>query len=224
MKLALICATRNRNEKLQRMLQTISLVPEVTSIYLGWDGDKTGLDDFKKSAELFLGSSFDTNFCFIRNYEPHAGSVKVRNHLIATAMQDGADSILNAVDDIEWFPGPLRKAIKLLAPNNVIGLAQEEDHHPSGITLVGKLFLENYSGYQLFNPAYYHFAAQEVMWLAQKKGVFYYFDEPCLKHYHPAFYKDQTDQTHQDARKFRSEDLQLIEARKRQGLIWGDMK
>lgn len=156
----------------------------------------------------------------------HKGSVLCRNFVIPSL----TDGVLYATDDIKFSKGAIEAAIKLFNacfPDNdgVVGIAQKQAHHPTGIALVGNKFIDRYPHRFLFCPAYYHFAAQEIHWLAEKLGKFEMLVNPAggywIDHAHPCFYPDQMDQTHKDARELTVRDHEYMRMRQKNGQIWG---
>ena len=94
-------------------------------------------------------------------------------------------------------------------------------YNPAGVALVGKRFIDRYPGRALFNPAYYHFACQEIHRAAMKLGKFHLEKTAAVKHWHPGFFKKEMDKTHGEARFFREKDLAISRQREKQGTIWG---
>jgi hypothetical protein len=145
------------------------------------------------------------------------------------------DGVLYATDDIEFLPMSIENAFaasnKLFPEDNgCIGFYQidcSDNWHPTGVALLGKRFVDQYPGRKPFYSGYWHFAAQEILWLAEKKNTFFSCPEAQIRHYHPAnralrCLLNAKDTTHEEARKHSTKDHMLQAARKKAGQIWGD--
>jgi len=235
--ISIVIATRGRFDKLMNTIK--SIYPPSTSLngkyyyegirtHIIFDGDLDGYgrlqqwrDNRAESViEIYRVSDFvaDSTTAFV-------GSVAARN-LILPLCNDG---ILWATDDIEFEPDVIRMALHTFNnqfpdDDGVVGFVQKgvSNFHPTGVGLMGQKFLQRYPGKKLFYPGYFHFACQEIYWLANKYGKFYQDPEAKLFHFHPAFHKELTDQTHIDARVHKKRDHDLIKEREAAGLIWGD--
>jgi len=157
----------------------------------------------------------------------HKGAVFCRN----LATQTAEDMVLYATDDITFQEGSIGSATKSLFElfpdgDGVIGFLQENapnrNFNPAGVGLVGQKFLQRYPQKKLFNPRYFHFACQEILWMAQKYDRFALDELARIYHFHPAFYPNLKDQTHSDARIHHQRDHALIKKRRKEGKIWGD--
>ncbi len=221
----LVIPTRNRLAKLKRTLGTIPR-PEVIPwlhVHIVADGDPetaTAMEGYRENLRVTLLPS-------------HSGSVAARNSVIPQC----EDGVLYGVDDIDFLPGCIEAALEAFNAHfpdddGVVGICQvdHKNWHPTGVALVGKKFLDRYPGRRLFNPEYWHFAAQEVGWLADKLGRFYQCPEAQIRHYHPDFGRsgkvDPTlaswDSTHKEARRRGEQDRAILGERINKGLIWGD--
>lgn len=220
----LVIPTRNRLEKLKRTLMSIPLVPWLY-VHIVCDGDRVTYGALDTD-----NSSLNLTKTLIGN---HVGSVGARNAVIPKC----PDGVLYGVDDIDFLPGCIEAALEAFNAHfsdddGVVGICQvdHKNWHPTGVALVGKRFLDRYPGRRLFNPGYWHFAAQEVGWLADKLGRFYQCPEAKIRHYHPDFGRSGKvdphlatwDQTHKEARVRGVADRALRAERQRKGLIWGD--
>ena len=151
------------------------------------------------------------------------GAVYCRN-LVIPKCEDG---VLYATDDMTFEPNAIENALsafnrKFPDDDGVVGFVQIPDNfHPTGVALVGQKFLQRYPDKQLFNPEYFHFACQEIYWLASRLGKFHQEPTAIIRHYHPAFFKEEMDKTHQEARIHREKDHALMRERQAKGLIWG---
>jgi glycosyltransferase involved in cell wall biosynthesis len=218
-KITVVIPTRNRWEKLQKTIDNIPQLPYL-SVYIICDGD--GHTKYNLESNLRP----DTK---VRCSGAHKGAVWCRNEIIKNEL----DGVLYGTDDITFLPGSIEKAFEIFNKNfldddGVVGFHQTPGtYDPTGVALVGQTFLQRYPGKQLFFPQYYHFSSQEVYRLCEKiqlitgKKVFVQDKQVCLEHLHPCQFREKFDTTHQEARVFRSRDLQLSLHRKQKGLVWG---
>lgn len=228
-KTLILIPTRGRNEKLYKCLESIEGCKYEDIIHVGiiFDNDEDGFSKFEperfdlnSSTRLLLSE-------WAEGVEDPAGSVHCRNSVLAeNRFKDY--NVLYAVDDVIFKPGSIDAAINELYENfpdtdGVIGFRQDGNNfHSTGMALVGSKFVDRYPDRQLFYPGYFHFAAQEIYWHADKLGKFKQGSEAvCVEHFHPQRNDVKVDQTHIEARKHKKEDMNLINKRLDAGLIWG---
>ena len=213
----LIVPTRNRREKLVRMLNSVPAEANgaPVEVVIVCDGDR--------ETERFLLSLGNPAFRVVLVAE-HRGAVYCRN--LATSVSRGA--VLYATDDIEFEKGAIDRAARELAErfpdeDGVIGFAQSGNgkYSHAGVALVGRAFVARYPGRQLFYPGYFHFACQEVLRAAETLGRFYFCEAARLVHFHPSFNAGHKDRTHVEARVRRGRDKTLSFSREAAGLTWG---
>jgi len=216
--ISIVISTRNRIEKL---VKTIKSIPKKSNIviHIFCDGDIKTLNFLRNNEELWEFKAYT-----LWHYSKHQGAVKCRNNIIYF-LNDG---ILYATDDMTFEPNSIENAFNAFNTHfpdddGVVGFVQIPDNfHPTGVALVGKKFLQRYPERALFWPGYFHFACQEIYWLASKLGKFHQEPTAIIRHYHPAFFRDEMDETHIEARKYREKDHTLMKERQAKGLIWGD--
>lgn len=204
--LTILIPTRNRLDSLRR---TLASIPEDlrVNVSIVCDGDRTTFD------ALGRGDHWEK----IALMDQHAGSVACRNWL-APAVADG---LLYATDDIEFDGAALLDVFdqfnaRFPDDDGVIGLRQNRDHHETGVALMGAAFLDRYPARQPFYPGYWHFSAQEVLWLARSVGRYEPSDRVVVNHAQTMF-----DATGKEARAHKARDMAMIRRRKEDGLIWG---
>ena len=215
----IVIATRNRYMKLAR---TIESIPDLDfiGVQVVVDGEMDTVERIQRDWRFWKKH----NFTLIHHPE-HKGATICRN-LVIPKRQDG---VLYATDDIAFGPNACERALESFNEHfpdddGVLGLAQtgNRKYHPTGVALIGKKFLDRYPGRKPFYPEYFHFAAQEIHWLAEKLGKFYHEPRASIRHYNPFMDKKHMDQTHEDARIHKVRDKMLRESREFKGLIWGD--
>lgn len=210
----IIVPTRNRLAKLDRMLRTLPREAAGKRINVKIICD----DDIDSFAALQQRPGLEVHLT-----DKRRGAVYCRNLLIRSTK----DALIYATDDIEFSPRAIENAIgamtaRFINDDGVVGFHQEgNSYNPAGVALVGKAFIDRYPDRALFNPAYFHFACQEIHRAALSLGKFHLEKTAVVKHWHPASFKREMDRTHGEARQFRKRDLDLKAARERQGLIWG---
>ena len=214
----IVIATRNRYEKLKKMLKSIPDKPYIETMII-CDGEDDTLDKVLEEAEIME----KLNIGMLYADKNQKGAVFCRNY----AIQYCEDGVLYATDDMTFEPNSIENALNafsshFLDDDGVVGFVQIPDNfHPTGVALVGQKFLQRYPDKRLFWPGYHHFACQEVYWLASKLGKFHQEPTAVIRHYHPAFFKKEMDETHIEARKYREKDHALMRARQMTGTIWG---
>ena len=209
----MVLPTRNRLVKLKRTLNSIPRYDYLHIIVI-CDGDRETYDWLQENRK-------DIEAMYVPE---HKGAVWCRNSVSSTC----ADGLLYATDDIVFKAAAISNALKCFNENfsdddGVVGFVQEGNtFHPTGVALVGQKFLLRYPLKQLFCPEYFHFACQEIYDLCEKVGnKFVQAKDAVVHHYHPCFVREEMDQTHMDARKFRTRDHELIKQRKDKNLTWG---
>jgi len=138
------------------------------------------------------------------------------------------------VDDVELYPNCLEEGVNCFKSNfdnldGVVGLSQECPNHPEytykpfGQVLLGRDFINRYPNRKVCCPAYTHFFQDEEMWsYARGLNKFVECKTAVLKHYHPAFIKNEMDSTHPIVRgKVFQQDKKINEDRHSRGLLWG---
>lgn len=217
--ITIIIPTRNRYEKLMKCLDSVSkeaLDISISTVII-CDGDK-------ETAKKLIDDERIERMIYVRG---NRGIVYCRNLVTPTV----EDALIYATDDIVFQPGAIDEAIKSMRmhfpdDDGVIGFHIENapSFCISGVSLVGQPFLKRYPGKKLFFPEYFHFSCQEIERLGTKLGKIHSEKKARILHYHPAFYRDEIDGTHEEARKHRQRDKALSINRKEKGLIWGDAK
>jgi hypothetical protein len=214
--------------KLLKMIESVPTVPdsEIT-IEIIFDGDSQGYNELFDS-ELNR-NSLKGNMLGIDISSDHIGAVACRNHVISKVSplfgERCTDGVLYATDDMTFNQGAIENALKAFNEHfpdddGVVGFVQEPNSfHPTGVALVGKKFLERYPDKQLFYPKYYHFACQEIYWLADKLGKFYQCKDAIITHKHPSANPELIDETHNEARLHKADDMTLMKDRQAKGLI-----
>lgn len=223
-KIDIIIPTRNRLKKLCRCLDSIprkgtGLDIQVTIVC---DGDA-------KTATAFIGDERVDQVIFLRE---HRGSVYARN--IATQAIEG--HVICAVDDMEFMPGAIEEAHRVLMEkypdgDGVVGFFRADRDYSkipkassgmyAGVALIGQKFLQRYPNRKLFCPEYFLFAAQEVTNLGTKLGKICVADNAKMFHHAPRK-GGGMDQTHIDGRQHRLIDRATKKRRGEAGTIWGD--
>ena len=216
----IVIPTRNRYPKLRKALLSIPNDPRF-SVKVIVDGEEVTLNRFGEDLESFWKDRDIAVF----HEKKHRGIVYCRNSIIR--MCD--DGVLYATDDIIFQPNSIDNALRAFNEHfpdddGIVGFVQtgNKKYHPSAVGLVGQKFLQRYPDKQLFCPSYFHFACQEIYWLASKHGIFYQEVTAGVHHLNPFIYKEELDQTHKDARLYKDKDTAVRQERKARGLIWGD--
>jgi len=219
----IICPSRGRVKKLERM---IASVPD-----LDWIRILVMADECEETVHALMQHPRHGAGLEVYHSPEWIGSVACRNRLAPHA-QDG---LLWICDDMEFLPGSIERARDIHTAefpdgDGVVGFAQLlcGTYHPTGVGLMGRLFLHRYHGKIPFYPGYWLFASQEILWLCrhledQHPSLEFFRHEPAcaVRHYHPARYPHELDRTHADGRRYKKQDQALARERERTGQIWG---
>lgn len=147
------------------------------------------------------------------------------------------DAVLWLVDDVEVLSYTIQKAVDCMITNfpdtdGVVGLKQECPGNSNytfkwyGQVLLGNKFIQRYApvNYKVCCPMYKHWFQDEEMYnFAKSLNKFKECPEALIYHYHPAFKKDEMDETHSKVRgSIKTADTHFFNERKSKGLNWGN--
>ena len=214
--ITIVVPTRNRYKKLMRFYKSVPSASYLDIIF-AVDADNVTI------RRLTSGSPYRRDPVYgVIIGERHLGSVAMRN--LASPMAH--DGLLCATDDITFRPDTFPNILTLFNEkfpddDGVLGLQQGGKHHPSGVCLMGQKFLERYPKKHPYCPEYYHFACQEILWLAAKLDKWASTEKVYVDHHNPKADPSAMDQTHKDARKYRKRDEMIKKERRAKGLVWG---
>ncbi len=226
-----IIPTRGRWEKLMNTLDSIPSFPWL-HICVVCDGDPITYENLIAKcgfSHCMLTEDAEQNMemgRIVRLLPVQRGSVFCRNYVLETI---DFEYVLCATDDIVFDPLSIENAhshMLSLFPNGdgVVGFKQKpHSFHETGVILVGRQWLKRYPDRHMYNPEYFHFACQEILWLTEKiGGKFFQSPDSYVVHLHPSFNKKLMDVTHIDARRYKDKDHILIGKRQKCGQIWGN--
>lgn len=217
-KLLVMTPTRGRLDKLKNLLASIPIDKRLR-ICVVCDGDRATRDWLTKNQE-------PAGVHTVLYIPEHCGSVAARNHAASNYKFRKGEGLLYATDDIVFTEGAFDQIFKefnaaFFDDDGVLGIQQSESHDPAGVGVIGLPFLDRYPTRHFLHPGYYHFAATEIRYFANRLGRFVSTNNPLVQHKHPAFYPEALDQTHKDARRFHHRDAQLKAEREAKNLVWG---
>ncbi len=220
-RLDIVVPTRNRFEKLVRMLQSIPQY-DWMELSLGFDGDRTSFEKFSDMWGYWKGRSAFTYFS-----PDQIGSIKMRN--LMTSKCPG--SLLWATDDIVFRRGAIESAWGMLWKefpdgDGVVGFRVENAKPANnfcwtGVGIMGGKFLSRYPRKMISYPGYFHFGTREIETLAKRLGKLHENPLALIFHDHPDFIPKSMDTTHMEARVHHEQDVKIKKDRQTQGLIWG---
>jgi hypothetical protein len=227
MKIAIGIAFHNRINKLERLLKSINNRNNVY-IFILCDNeiDYDNVTHLIKNCPATILLNKEAQYV-----------VKKWNWFYRNTINLDYIGFLNLVDDVELKEDTIEQAINYFLTNypdtdGIIGFNQECPNHPeytfqpTGQTLIGSKFLKRYKevDYQVCCPAYQQwYQDNETFQYAVKLGKFKFCKKATLLHYHPAFIKEEMDNTHFLIRiKILNEDRKIYMDRQSEGLIWGD--
>lgn len=209
----IVIPTRGRLESLKR---TIASIPTASGIpiVVVCDGDP-------KTHEAMLKLEKEDRRIVPVLLPEQMGAVYARNRALNTYAQLG-HWVVCATDDVEFRPRSIELARAALFDHwadgdGVVGFVQEPNaFHPTGVVCVGLEWLDRYPGRWMYNPAYFHFACQEIHWYATRLDRFFQCPGAIVKH-------DTThrDATYIEARYHMKIDKAVRNRRHDAGLVWG---
>jgi len=145
------------------------------------------------------------------------------NKLFLAIDNDGA--ILNATDDLIFYPGTIKTAVKTLFQmtsdgDGVVGMSQYQDGHPKGrkfaFCLIGRKFADRYPNRQIYCPDYIHFNGdRELGYYAKMANRFIFQPEARVVHIR------LQDQTTKLGRIMYERDKKVFHARQAKKILWG---
>jgi GT2 family glycosyltransferase len=148
-------------------------------------------------------------------------------------------SCLLLVDDVELNNDCIEKAVNYLEKfypdtDGIIGINQKNPEKLNytfakfGQILIGRKFIERYKevNYQVWTPFYKHFYSDyECFMYASSLKKFYFAEDALLKHYHPGFYPEEIDKTHNVIRRPsgpKDHDIEIFKDRQKRKVNWGN--
>ena len=220
MEIGIVVPTRNRLDKLLRMVESAKSTKHKLHFTLIEDGSEklaTHGWNYDQVTTLVTGD--------------HVGSVTARNDAVRYCLRHSGrhvDMILLAVDDIVFLEGSIDHAVRSLRTKfpkrfGAVGfrILLNEKTHNSGVVLVWSDLAEAFPNGKLFFPGYWHFAAQEFKTALRRLKLMYEDNEALIEHYHPRRCREEMDGTHRDARKRKQKDTGLWKERKSKKMLWG---
>jgi len=216
-KIILLCPTRNRHEKLIRMMESVHTKHDLSFVIVE-DGSET-------TSKLLNGKRAKT---LVLTTGDHVGSVQARNMGIRHCLAfEEFDIMIIATDDIVFDENAIDRAIASLEhmfPNRVgmVGFRIRVNNNTSnsGVVAVWRELLEVFPEGQVYYPQYRHFAAQELKTVMRRLGIMHEDADALITHYHPRRYKEERDKTHFEAREHKHSDLALWKQRKNLECLW----
>jgi len=224
--LDLIIPTRNRLDKLERMLDSIefSRIQFDFSVIIVTDNDPISAEKMRQDSRVSKVIEVDS-----KNGTP-IGSVYCRNQgtmLAEDGVSWGVDDVV--YDGQDFFNIAFEKYNSIFSNDegvlafNVLNnkhRVRKPGQSRCGMGMVGQQWLSQYPKKQLFYPGYFHFSCQEIVRLGKKFSKLEFAEELKVYHLSPCA-GEVVDTTHVDARKYRMKDMKVSGDRKNAGLIWG---
>jgi glycosyltransferase involved in cell wall biosynthesis len=234
MKLALVIPTFQRTFKLKRLLDSVAKQTYTNfDVHIYYDNN-----DFESCSYIKeLKYTFQIYHTINDKQEFVIGSWnKFFKSMFELYLGNNYSIVQWLVDDVALYPDFLEQVVNSMEKNfpdtdGVIGTRQECPGYQNytfkwfGQSAIGRKFIERYKevDYKVCCPFYSHFYQDEEMWMyATSLGKFINCSEALLKHYHPAFVKEEVDTTHPLVRgTVMRTDKHIYQERKEKGLIWG---
>ena len=143
------------------------------------------------------------------------------------ASADIEGSILLAGDDMEFYPGAIAQAIRVLelrgTTDLVVGFNQANlsGFCQAGFVLIGEDFRKRFRGKGVYCPDFKHYYADtELLKFAKKVGKFFYCETARVNHWHFSV-TGERDNTSKVSGVNLERDKALFQERRDRGLLWG---
>lgn len=230
MKIAIVTPTFKRIEKLERLLKSLK-----QSIYKNFDHiiycDNNDIETSRYFQDKF--NSINIGWFVNNKQEFVIGSW----NKAFKEFHNQYDAFLWLVDDTEIYPDTINELVKCFQLNfpdldGIVGLKQICPGHLGytfkwyGQILIGKKFIERYKdvGYKVCCVDYqFMYQDEELYNHATSLAKFKICPTAIIKHYHPAFIKEEMDETHYLSRGTnKTRDTETYVKRKQRGLVWGN--
>jgi hypothetical protein len=221
--------THHRRAKLLKCLGSIEqarqLVDDYVYTYVYYSDKKEFVVD---SQGL---SSYKYIFARLLNKEYQA-SVFWNDHI----KQSNADIFIYINDDVVLEINAIRRIVDIMSVyypdlDGLVAITQDniptEQACMTAFGAIGAKFVDRFRNREVFCPEYKRFYLDSELgdYAIKYKKLYYSTDKavaPLLTHYHPAFFKNMMDETHNEVRKYLSEDRMNYMVRKKKKLLWGD--
>ena len=211
-----IIPTHDRIDLIKKTIDSLlnSDHPELR-LWICVDGNRNMIRDIKDYCP-------DRNLKIVHN-KRRKDAVFSYNRILSVIDNDGA--ILNATDDLVFYPKTISTAVNKLKDtfrdtDGVIGFNQYQDGNPKGrkyaFCLIGRVFADRYPGHQIYCPDYIHFNSdRELGFYAQNVRRFCFL--PAAKIVHIRL----PDRTTQLGRVVYARDKTIYRERQARKIVWG---
>lgn len=142
-----------------------------------------------------------------------------------------ADALFYCNDDCELYEDTIERLYKNYLqtfPNydGLMGIKQEnipmQQQVKTAFGVIGAKYADRFPNRQVFCPYYMRFYGDKEMEMyASSIGKLMFSENTKIIHYHPSFYKDKMDKTHELVRMFHSQDRRTFNRRMVKKLLWG---
>jgi glycosyltransferase involved in cell wall biosynthesis len=238
MKIAITIPTYNRQEKLEKCLESIKKQTHKNiDVYVYADNNDVKTVEFIWNKALNKDEWYGKIKAIVNDKREYV--VGSWNKFSSKYMNEDSiyDGMVWCVDDVELYPDCIENAVNSMLNNfpdtdGVIGFAQECPNSPNytykpyGQVLLGKKFIHRYKevNFKVCCQDYIHWRQDFEMWTFASKLNKFHFNENCkLIHYHPSFIKSLMDNTHSIVRgNINKRDMELYRKRTSKGYLWGE--
>jgi glycosyltransferase involved in cell wall biosynthesis len=232
MHVSIVIPTFQRIKKLTRCLEAI-----LQQTYTDFDIN-VFCDNGDTDTDKYIKENYSTKYDNIKSKVMEGKNLVIGcwNSFLKEALANNTfkEGFIGLCDDTELYPDCLEKAVACHKENfpdtdGVVGISQECPGHPEytwkpyGQTLMGRKFIERYPDGQVCCVDYkFLYQDEEMHNFASSINKFVHCKEAILKHYHPAFCREEHDSTHEKSRGMNlGIDRMTYTKRKAQGLVWG---
>lgn len=222
MKFDMVIPTYKRKEKLERCLNSIIENDlKFLDIYIYFDNNNIKSEKYIKEKFPFVHTKVMTN-----QYRAFG----IWNYHLFHYLKSTSSGMIYVCDDIVFLPNTLLTMKTLFEQicKDTDGVLTFNQYNLTSASkyamgLIGKKFIDRFPYSQCFCPDYVSFYADAELGVYAKSIGKFYFGSGCrIHHYHPSFYKQESDEAHKIVRDKNSiVDRQINIARRRANLLWG---
>jgi len=228
MNFTIVIPTFKRIEKLDRCIESI-LQQTHQDFYI-----YVLADNFDFATTNHVNDRYNSKFVTAYTMQDHCYVMGCWNWFTLNHFDEIQDAMVWIVDDVQLYPDCLDKLNQAWeehfgeSRDGVLGIHQvcpgnpNYTYKPYGQVALGKTFISRYPNNMVCCPNYTHFYQDEEMWEFAKSLGKFHETTATLNHYHPAFIKDEMDETHSIPRgETHSKDTDMHRRRQINKLIWG---
>ncbi len=208
MSVNIIIPTHKRQASLEKTIHSIKKSDyQDTLVFIVADGFRDGIEQIKGGRVSIIYNTERRDWIYSMNK-----ALKLV----------GGDYFLYGADDILFRPDCISLAVKAMQKrfpdgDGLVSLKQSQKRRGGAFGLIGEKFVKRFPGRAVFCPDYTHFCSdREIERFARGAGIYYLCNEAIVDHD-----RGLRDETYHLGRKVWEADMEIMQRRKDQGLLWG---